>query len=256
MSVSLALIPVVLILRVAMGKEKFGDWVESSQIKMPTSFKNEAELVQIVKMAGYDAKKLGNLIKTHINGEKQFLFWEKINGTWTAIFSKYDSQEVIRTFISDLENKAGKKLIYNSSEEINNVIEKPRVVSEIPPLPKVIKETFPTNFVDKTLLLKTLKGYGVFFKELSNEDIQCNVENYILTFHKEGEINYEVEVKGAVSLSSAYQHLTLIDEEYKQNVQEYTYEKVVKKLEENNMYIDKEEVLEDNSILLTINIGG
>lgn len=256
MSVSLALIPVVLVVRVAMGKEKFDNWVEASQIKMPTSFKNEGELVKTVKMAGYDANRFGNIIKTHVNSKKEFFFWENINGVWTAIFSKYDSQDMIRTFISDLENKTGRKLIYNSLEEIKGITEKPRKISEIPPLPKMNKESFPTNFVDKDLLLKTLKEYGVHFKEHANGNIECNVDNCILTFSKEGQSNYEVEIQGIASLKNAYQHLNIIDEEYKQNVQEYTYQKVVSKLEKSDMYIDKEEVLEDNSILLTINIGG
>jgi hypothetical protein len=256
MSISLALIPVVLILRVTMDKGKFDTWVDSSQIKMSTSFKSEIELIRTLEMAGYDANKLGGLIKTHINSEKQFFFWEKVNGKWTAIFSKYDSQEVISTFIGDLESKAGRKLIYNSAKEVNGVNENPRKLGEIPPFSEVNKETFPTNIVDKTLLLKTLKEYGVYCTELSNEDIECKVEDCILTFHKEGETNYEVEVIGAVSLRGAHQHLTIIDEEYKQNVQEYTYQKVVKKLESSDMYIEKEEVLEDNSILLTITIEG
>jgi hypothetical protein len=256
MSLSLVFVPAVLVLRVVMGQEEFNNWTESSQVKMPTSFDNEIELVKTVKMAGYDAYKVGSLIKTHLNAEKQFFFWEKINGKWTAIFSKYDSQEVIRTFISNLESKAGRKLIYNSSDEIMGITEEPRTVSEIPPLPKVNTETYPTNFIDKTLLLKTLNEYGVYCKELSNEDIECSMGNCILNFHKEGQANYEVEIKATVSFESAYQHLTIIDEEYKQNVQEYTYEKVVKKLESSDMYIDKEEVLEDNSILLTITIGG
>lgn len=38
-------------------------------------------------------------------------------------------------------------------------------------------------------------------------------------------------------------------------MQEYTYKKVVEKLNGTDMYIDNEEVLEDNSILLTVNIG-
>lgn len=256
MSVSLALVPAVLLLRVAMGKNKFDNWVESSQIKMPTSFKDEKELVITVKKAGYDANKYGSLIKTHVNGEKQFFFWEKINGVWTAIFSKYDSEEMIRSFIFNLEKCAGKKLIYNSLQEISSVNEKPRAISEIPPIPRVNKEVFPTNFIDKELLLKTLKDYCVSPIELSDGDIQCNVENCILTFRKEGEGNYDVEVKGTVSLKGAYEQLAIIDEEYKQNVQAYTYEKVVKKLKESSMHIENEEIMDDNSILLTINIGG
>lgn len=256
MSVSLALVPIVLILRVAMGQNKFDNWVESSQIKMPTNFKNEKELVITVKKAGYDANKFGNLIKTHINNKKQFLFWEKINGVWTAIFSKYDPQETTRDFIYKLEKCAGKKLIYNSLQEMNGKVEKPREINEIPELPKLNKEKFPTNFVDKGLLLKTLKDYCINPIELANGNIQCNIQSCILTFYKEGDANYEVDVKGIASLKRVYEELTIIDEEYKRNVQAYTYEKVVKKLKETSMHIENEEIMDDNSIILTINIGG
>ncbi|EKN36478.1 hypothetical protein CFSAN001627_26723, partial [Clostridium botulinum CFSAN001627] len=66
---------------------------------------------------------------------------------------------------------------------------------------------------------------------------------------------YNVEIEDTSSLKNVFHHLSIIDEEYKHNVQEYTYKKVVEKLNETDMYIDNEEVLEDNSILLTVNIG-
>lgn len=44
-----------------------------------------------------------------------------------------------------------------------------------------------------------------------------------------------------------------LEEDYARNVQSYTYDKVIAGLE-NNMSIEKEEVLEDDSILITINI--
>ncbi len=45
-----------------------------------------------------------------------------------------------------------------------------------------------------------------------------------------------------------------LNEEYGLNVQTYTYEHVKENLEE-GMPIESEEVLEDNSILLTINLN-
>lgn len=240
MSISLVLIPAVLVLRVAMGGDKFQSWVESSQIKIPTCFTSEKELVNVVKMAGYDANRIGRLIKTHINGEREFIFWENINGVWNIVVSKYTSQDIIRQFITELENRAEKKVVFTKT---NPIVTKSNI------------EIFPTNIVDKNLLVKTIRDYGINYKEISNGDIQCNIGNCLLTFRKECDSNYEVEVEGTDSLKNAYLHLKLIDEEYKHNVQEYTYTKVVEKLEDKNMYIEKEEVLDDNSIVLTINIS-
>ncbi|OSA77134.1 hypothetical protein B2H86_03045 [Clostridium botulinum] len=255
MSISLALVPAVLILSVAMGAKDFDNWVESSKIKMPTELKNEEEIMKTVELAGYKINKYGNYIRTEINEGKEFVTWEKENGIWNVVFSKYDSKEMIVDFIMNLNNKAGRKVIYKSIEEMENRNDNSTTVKEILELPKVEKEIFPTNFRDKDLLLKTLKECGACPKEISNEDIQCNTKECQLIFHKEEDGSYNVEIEDTSSLKNVFHHLSIIDEEYKHNVQEYTYKRVVEKLNETDMYIDNEEVLEDNSILLTVNIG-
>jgi len=256
MSVSLAMIPVVLIVRAAMGKDKFDEWVKSTELNMPTNFKDRAELAATVKKAGYDLMTYGTLLKTHVGSKKEFFFWEEVNGVWTAVFSKYDSQEMIKSFIADIEKCADRKVVYCSVNDIANNYGKARTADEIEISIDSNTEIFPTNFADKALLLKTLQGYGVNGEELENEDIQCKIENYILNFHKMGDSNYALEVKGETTLNSLYKHLTTIDEEYKHNVQEYTYKRVVEKISQSDMSIKNEEVMEDNSIVLTINIGG
>ncbi|NFE20047.1 hypothetical protein [Clostridium botulinum] len=255
MSVSVALIPAVLTLKIIMGSKYFDNWVEDSKIKMPTILTNEKEIIKTVKQAGYKINKYGNLFKTEIKGENEFITWEKENGIWNVVFSKYDSKEMIVDFIMNLNNKAGRKVIYKSIEEMENRNENSTTVEEILELPKVEKEIFPTNFRDKNLLLKTLKEFGACPKEISNEDIQCNTKECQLIFHKEEDGSYNVEIEDTSSLKNVFHHLSIIDDEYKHNVQEYTYKKVVEKLNETDMYIDNEEVLEDNSILLTVNIG-
>lgn len=247
MSVSLALVPLVLILRVAMGKDNFNNWVEASEIKMPTAIKDENELTVIIKNAGYDAIKFGNSIKTHMNEKKEFFFWEKIDGVWTAVFSKYDSQEIVRNFISNLEQRTG-KTVFNCDYDV--LIGKAQNESDV----MNQEEIYPTNFVDEKLLLDTLRDYGVNTNRNQNGEIQCNIENSILTFYKENNSNYVVRVNGSSSLKGIYEQLNIIDEEYKRNVQSYTYNKVVEKLQHSNMHIESEEIMEDNSLVLTINI--
>jgi len=50
-------------------------------------------------------------------------------------------------------------------------------------------------------------------------------------------------------------NVNCLKKEYKQNVQSYTYDRFVQGLSENNMTIENETVLEDDSILLTINVA-
>lgn len=244
MSVTLTLIPLVLVLRAAMGSKNLNDWIELSQIKITTNIKNENELIVLVKRAGYDVMKEGNLLKTHFNGGSDFFFLEKINGVLTATFSKNDSVEAVKKFINDVEETAQRKIFnYN----IENLVEKNEK--------NFHEESFPTNFVDEKLLIKTLRDYGINTQVAENGMIQCNVENTTLIFYKENGINYEVKIRGNSQIRGVYEQLNSIDEEYKKNVQSYTYNKIIEKLKQTNMEIQSEEVMEDDSLLLTININ-
>lgn len=54
-------------------------------------------------------------------------------------------------------------------------------------------------------------------------------------------------------IQTLQKELKQLEEEYSLNVQSFTYEKIKSSLE-SDMSIESEEVLEDNSILLTINL--
>ena len=55
-------------------------------------------------------------------------------------------------------------------------------------------------------------------------------------------------------MNKFWDEIDCFEREYLQNVQSYTYNKLVESLAENNMKIAEETVLEDNSIMLTIDI--
>ncbi len=93
MSISLALVPAVLTLKVVMNEKDLDNWVENSKINMPTTLINEEEIIKTLKQAGYKINKYKDLIKTEISGENEFITWEKENGIWNVVFSKYDSKE-------------------------------------------------------------------------------------------------------------------------------------------------------------------
>lgn len=241
MSVSLVLLPVALALRVVMGKKNFENWVESMQLKIPTEFKDENELTITVRKAGYDADKWGGSIKTHIRGEELFFFWDQIDGVWTAVFSKNDPQAEIKKFVRDLESNAGRQ-IFQWKNEGQKIVTIPT-------------KTFPTNFREPELLKKALSDYGLANRINSDGTIQAKAGECLLTF-KQGvdDQPFNVEVKNAPDVRQIYDHLDEINEGYCQHVQSRTYESLSRKISERGLTIEQEEVLEDNSILITLNI--
>lgn len=241
MSVSLVFVPVALAMRVIMGRENFENWTNSMQVKVPTNFKNELELVRTIKKAGFDAVKWGGSIKTHINGEKEFFFWDKVDGEWRAVFSKYDSQQTIDNFMKQVETSAG-RIIFPSREEHH----------WLPP--DKITASYPTNFKEPEILMQILNDYEANPIRQSSGDIICKLDSIDLRFKPAIDGPFSVEVTTNKDINRAYGHLSALDEDYKRNVQAITYTKLKQRINEHNLAIEDEEVMEDNSIVLTINI--
>ena len=242
MSVSLALIPVALTMRVVMGKENFENWVRSMQVRMPTNFEHEVDLVVTVRKAGYDAEKFAGLIKTHPRGEQEFFFWELVDGTWTAVFAKSDSQEIVSRFVQDLEERAGRRIFVTEG------------AVEVTPIAQ--SRTFPTNFRDERLLVDTLEDHGLRPSVQANGEVVCTVEQLVLRFRPAEEGPFSVEVENAPDLQQVFQFLSTLDEDYRRGVQAEAYEKLMGRVEEKNLVVESEEVLEDNSIVITLNVQG
>lgn len=240
MSVSLALIPVALALRVVMGKEGFESWVDSMQIKAPTSFENELDLVRTVRKAGYDAEKWAGMIKTHFSkGSKDFFFWERVDGRWTAVFAKADSEKSSR-FNRDLESKSGRR-IFSLDEGY-------------PVSPQPNTNSFPTNFRDGQLLIRTLQEYGLSPRRYPNGEVVCTHEGYTLRFSSSEEGPYSVQIGDLRQPQQMFHLLSALDEDYGRIVQSVAYENLKNKAHERGLTVESEEVLQDNSIVITLNV--
>lgn len=239
MSISLALIPLALVVRGVMGKKRFEEMVEAASVKIKTNFKDEKELVSTVRKAGFDAVQWGDSIKTHINSEKEFFFWEFIDGKWTAVFSKYDLKENIAMFMQKIEKTSDRKVFVTNLNENTDI---------------VIPKSYPTNFKDKSILMKTLDDYGVNYLTQSNGTINCNLDNHTFKFKLNENSSYMIEIENEKDLKDMIMNLNNLDEDYRRNVQNKTYENLKNKVEEKGYKIESEEVMEDNSIVITINI--
>ena len=118
-----------------------------------------------------------------------------------------------------------------------------------------IEKSLETPFVDKNLLLKTLKEHGV--RALSESDygqITCYTGSYELKFERNVENKpYYLTIK-CLDTDDAENKFAELGNEYSINVQEESYNNIVAKLKENNMQIENEEVCDDNTIVLTVNL--
>lgn len=238
MSVSLALLPVALALRVVMGKENFESWVASQQERVETDITSEYELARLLKQAGYDATKFGASVKTHLDGERAFFFWELINGRWVAVFSKGADLGLRNALVTKLEAVAGRQ-----------------VFSPSPTAETTRPEIFPTNFVDQDLLAQALVELGGDPARGPDGSLTCRINSAKLIFTKEGDGPFSVTVRGAVKAEQAYQYLSDLDEDYRRAVQTSVYQRVKSEAENRDLLIESEEVLPDKSILLTLRLN-
>lgn len=239
MSVSLALIPVALAMRAIMGKENFNKWVESKQRRIETNITKKEDLRKYLIKAGYDANEWGSSIKTHI-GKKDFFFWDLIDGKWVAIFSKSDSDAMIQKFIKKMES-ANNVNIFSSGLEKD-------IVKPIETL------KYPTNFVDKKILIKTLKDYGIN-PTVNGEEINFELSGVNIRMFRSGSEPYTVEINDNQLSKDIYDEISLIDDDYVHNVVDSTYIKLKKEIDNrNDLFFENVQIKDDNSILVTVGI--
>ena len=136
--------------------------------------------------------------------------------------------------------------IYNEADNCNE----DHVVTE----KHFIEKTFETPFTDRLILLKTLEEHGVKNLVEWENGMSGDVDNYKLIFEKPAEDKpYNVRIT-CLEHDNAEEKVNDLNSEYAMNVQEDAYLHIIDKLKENNMQIEEEEVMEDNTIVLTVNI--
>ena len=112
-----------------------------------------------------------------------------------------------------------------------------------------------TIFNDATLLRKTLEEHGLLVNVVSENQLVCELDGVKLNyFRNTSREPFSVSVIGLQNIDDFINEMECFEQEYKQNVQSYTYNRLVENVGKNNMKISEETLLEDNSILLTINI--
>ena len=116
------------------------------------------------------------------------------------------------------------------------------------------KATIKTKFNDSELLKKTLLEHGIDTKIIS--------QNCIVSMFPTGQIRYTrssegmpfvMEISNIADVQCLINEIHEIEYEYNGHVQQYTYDRVINNLPK-GMAVENEEVLEDDSILITLNV--
>lgn len=279
MSVSIVLVPVVLAARFVMGETSFNNWLDSQQLKLPCDFASDEELIEVINRAGFKTIRYVGNIKTYLP-DNDYFYWGYENGSWIAILSPSDPPEYVRGFMEQVNEAAGRavfnirklmgklptvqenrqtgetvqavqavKPVKHSAKSVTPVAP----IAPIAPATPVPAPTFPTHFRDGDLLFRALQEFGIV-PVRSGDTISCTLEEAELIFHPHGEAPYEVEIRNAPDYGRIYEYLTHLDSDYKRCVQDLVYTKLKARAGERNMTVTGEEVLEDNSIVVTLTL--
>ena len=112
-----------------------------------------------------------------------------------------------------------------------------------------------TIFTDSTLLHKTLFEHGMSVTEVDDNNIKATCPESSLAFTRSNSAEpFHLKLSSSQEIDALKSDLDDLREEYGFNVQSFTYEHVKENLDD-GMTIESEEVLDDNSILLTINLN-
>ena len=112
-----------------------------------------------------------------------------------------------------------------------------------------------TCFADADLLVKTLREHGLTVRSLSETEFTVETEAGILHyFRRPDSETFWMDASGVRDIQALLDSLDSLENEYGRNVQKFTYDRVLRGLTEHGMAVGREEILEDDSILLTLTL--
>lgn len=226
----------ILIKNIGIKSDQVNIFYGLSDLKIKTNIKRE-ELKKILTDAGYNLYKanMETLLKTpNIN-----LNWTYKDGYYTAEFSGYNNSDITKEaeqVFKKINEVAGRDL-----RMLNDVM--------------TAVYTYKTNYTDKGILLNTLTEHGAEGITEASDRIKCRLYGMEMSYYKkEGSNGYMLEVTQVSDKAECEGVINDLNDEYGLNIQEMTYNKIKERLDSENMRLESETVMEDNSIVLTIEI--
>lgn len=112
-----------------------------------------------------------------------------------------------------------------------------------------------TAFTDANLLHKTLTQHGLQVQTTHENELIVRSPSGVLRYFRQNNTQpFFLQMSNISNMRELLDSVDELENEYGRNVQTFTYNKVMTSLHEHGMTVDQEEVLEDDSILLTLNL--
>ena len=206
------------------------------EIRVKTNIKKD-ELKQLLRKAKYVYYE-GNG-QTPLGSGATTLSWIEEDGYYNAIFSGANENAIA----SDM-SKLFQKINVSAERDVRKIEENTSITY-----------TYSTNYTDKGVLYNVLAEHGAEEITETGDNISCKLYGMEMTYIKDEEtMGYNLEITRVTNLDKCETVITDLNEEYGLSIQEITYNKIKERLEKENLRLSDEEVLEDNSIVLTIEV--
>jgi hypothetical protein len=115
--------------------------------------------------------------------------------------------------------------------------------------------TYDTNYTDKGVLINTLTEHGAQEITEIGDEISCKLFDMEMIYYKKENSNgYTLDITHITNKSECEELMQDLNDEYGLNIQEITYNKIKERLTQEELRLESEEVLEDESIVLTIEV--
>lgn len=205
-------------------------------LKFQTNIKSD-ELKKILQDCGYMFY-TGNS-QTPLKTLNATLNWILQDGFYVAEFSGPN--------VAAIKNEAEeifKKMNITARRDLRNINEQTTVIY-----------TYNTNYTDKGILLNTLAEHGASNLTEEGDKVSCNLFGMNMVYTKSETGAYSLDITKVSDVDECMGVINDLNGEYGLNIQEMTYNKIKERLERENMRLEDETVLDDNSIVLTIDVG-
>lgn len=229
----------VTIMNIGMGSDTQGTNVSFgglTDLRIQTNIKPE-ELKTFLKASNYLYYE-GNS-QTPLKNSEATLNWILKDGFYVAEFSGSNNSAIIKEaeiLFRKMNIAAGRDL---------------RLINE----QSTIVYTYTTNYTDKEMLLNTLTEHGATEIFQDNGEISCKLFGMKMIYHRQNSSDaYTLDITQVSDKGECQDMINDLNEEYGLNIQEMTYNKIKERLDKENMRLESESVLEDNSIVLTIEV--
>ena len=115
-------------------------------------------------------------------------------------------------------------------------------------------EGLDTMFVDCQVLIDTLNGFDCHIKQVDENTIYVQTTAGNLRYARNNNTEaFKLYLNEVRNVDALYENIKQLEVDYGRNVQSYTYAHIKENLSK-GMQIESEEVLEDDTLFLTINV--